>query len=180
MLAPGPAAINEALVLVRNALIKDPSYALALALLAQLLMDLVSTASAANVDEAKDDARVAIEQAQHLASNDPEILMYAGRVWLELGEREKSIAALRSGTQLSPFDLMEWGFLARALAFGSSEDAIEAFAICERIRGIAPEHPCVWTWQLFEGVACLNLERYSEAVALFRLVSRHPLNSCAA
>ena len=68
-----------------------------------------------------------------------------------MGEREKSVAALRRGTQLSPYDLMEWGFLARSLAFGNQTDATEAYAIAERIIEIAPEHPDVWTWELFQG-----------------------------
>ena len=111
-----------------------------------------------------------MEHALALASRDPEVLMYAGRVWMELGEREKSVTALRRGTQLSPYDLMEWGFLARALAFGTRENAVEAHAIVARIIEIAPEHPCVWTWELFQGVACLNLEHYAEALGLFHQV----------
>ena len=111
-----------------------------------------------------------MEHALALASRDPEVLMYAGRVWMELGEREKSVTALRRGTQLSPYDLMEWGFPARALAFGTRENAVEAHAIVARIIEIAPEHPCVWTWELFQGVACLNLEHYAEALGLFHQV----------
>ena len=170
MLATGPEAIKGAVELARQAVALDQHYALAHALLAQLLMDLVSTASAADNEAAKREARAAMEHALALASRDPEVLMYAGRVWMELGEREKSVTALRRGTQLSPYDLMEWGFLARALAFGTRENALEAHAIVARIIEIAPEHPCVWTWELFQGVACLNLERYELAVELFRRV----------
>jgi tetratricopeptide (TPR) repeat protein len=65
---------------------------------------------------------------------------------------------------------MAWGWLARSLAFGNQDEALEALAIAERIVEIAPEHPCVWTWEMFHGVACMNLGRYPEALAMFRKV----------
>jgi len=170
MLSTGPAAINEAIGFARKALALDPNYGLAHALLAQLLMDLVSTASAPEPAQARSEARAAIEHALSTSGRDPEVLMYAGRVWVELGEREKSIAALRRATQAAPSDLMGWGFLARSLAFGSTAEAEEAHKIAERIIGIAPEHPCVWTWELFEGLACMNLGRHEDALAAFRQV----------
>ena len=170
MLSTAPASIKDAVGLVRKALRIDPNYALAHALLAQLLMDLVSTGSAPDEAAAKAEARAAIEHALALTGRDSEVLIYAGRVWVELGEREKSVSTLRRGTQLSPHDLMEWGFLARSLAFGSQENATEAYAIAARILEIAPEHPCVWTWELFRGLACMNLERHQEALGCFRKV----------
>ena len=170
MLATSADGIDVAIDSARKAVALDPKYALAHALLAQLLSDQVSTASVTDIEAARQEARTLLEHALALAGRDPEVLMYAGRVWVELGEREKAVTALRRGTQLSPYDLMEWGFLARALAFGSQDNAREAYDIAVRIIEIAPEHPCVWTWELFEGVACLNLERYDEAVELFRHV----------
>ena len=170
MLASNADGIRAAIESARKALALDPNYALAYALLAQLLSDQVSTASVTDIDAVKQELRAALETALALAGRDPEVLMYAGRVWVELGEREKAVNALRLGTKLSPYDLMEWGFLARALAFGSEDNAREAYDIAARIIEIAPEHPLVWTWELFQGVACLNLERYAEAVGLFRLV----------
>lgn len=170
MLATGPADIRAAVDLVHQALRCDRNYAFAHALLAQLLMDLVSTGSADDDEQSKAEARAALEHALSLTARDPEVLMYAGRVWVELGERAKSVSALRRGTQLSPCDLMEWGFLARSLAFGSQTDAAEAHAITERIIEIAPEHPCVWTWELFQGLARMNLERPGDALEPFRKV----------
>jgi TolB-like protein/tetratricopeptide (TPR) repeat protein len=170
MLATDATGISVAIESTRKAVAIDPRYALAHALLAQLLSDQASTASVTDLEAVRQEARAALEQALALARRDPEVLMYAGRVWMELGERDKSVTALRLGTQLSPYDLMEWGFLARALAFGSVDNAREAHDIAARIIEIAPEHPCVWTWELFQGVACLNLERYAEAVELFRRV----------
>ena len=131
MVGHGPAATEAALELVRQATRIDPEYALAQALFAALLMDGVSTASAADPEAARREARAAIERALARGAEQPDVLMYAGRVWVELGERAKSIQVLRRGTQLSPHDLMEWGFLARALAFGilcpvtSAVDAVE-------------------------------------------------------
>jgi adenylate cyclase len=168
MSASGPEIVKSASRLVTKALELDSRYALAHAMNAQLLMDAVSTGAAEDVETSKATARASIERALELSSRDPEVLMYAGRVWVELGEREKSIAALRRGTELSPYDLMEWGFLARSLAFGSTVDAAEAIAITERILEIAPEHPCVWTWELFHGIASMNLQRYEEAVVWLR------------
>lgn len=170
MLATTPAAIAAAAELARQAAQSDPQYAFAHALLAQLLMDLVSIASAADHDAACSEARASIEHALALSGRDPEILIFAGRVWVELGEREQSVAALRRGTQLAPYDLMAWGWLARALAFGTQDEAREALTIAERILEIAPEHPCVWTWEMFHGVACMNLGRYPEALVMFRKV----------
>jgi adenylate cyclase len=170
MVGRGPAANQAALELVRKATELDPDYALAQALYAALLMDGVSTASAADPDAACQAARAAIEQALARGADQPDVLMYAGRVWVELGERVKSIQVLRRGTQLSPHDLMEWGFLARSLAFGSQAEAEEAITIAERNLGISPDHPCAWLWQLFKGIACMNLERYAEARTLLEHV----------
>ena len=170
MLANDGDGIRTAIASARKAVALDPHYALAHALLAQLLSDQVSTASVSDIEAVRQQSRAALEQALALAGRDAEVLMYAGRVWVELGEREKSVAALRLGTKLSPNDLREWGFLARSLAFGSVDNAQEGYNIAARIIEIAPEHPLLWTWELFQGVACLNLERYAEAVDLFRLV----------
>lgn len=170
MIGRGPAANQAALELVRKATELDPDYALAQALYAALLMDGVSTASADDPDAARHAARAAIEHALVRGADQPDVLMYAGRVWVELGERVKSIQVLRRGTQLSPHDLMEWGFLARSLAFGNQAEADEACAIADRILGIAPDHPCAWLWQMFKGIGCMNLERYVEAHALLEHV----------
>ena len=170
MLATDPADIAAAIQSARKAIALDAKYALAHALLAQLLSDQASTVSVTDLDTVRHEARASLELALALARRDPEVLMYAGRVWMELGERDKSVTALRLGTQLSPYDLMEWGFLARALAFGSADNAREAYDIAARIIDIAPEHPCVWTWEMFQGVACLNLARYEQAVEFFRRV----------
>lgn len=175
MVGRGPAANQAALELVRRATELDRDYALAQALYAALLMDGVSTASAADPDAARRAARIAIEHALVRGADQPDVLMYAGRVWVELGERVKSIQVLRRGTQLSPHDLMEWGFLARSLAFGNRAEAVEAGEIADRILGIAPDHPCAWLWQMFKGIACMNLERYSEARGLLdQVVSASP------
>ena len=171
MLSSGPAAIKNAVETVRKALRIDPNYAFAHALLAQLLMDLVHTDSASDNEKTKVEARAEIEHALTLTSHDSEVLMHAGRVWIDLGEREKSVSALRRGTELSPHDMMEWGFLARSLAFGNQTDATEAYAIAERITNIAPDHPCAWTWKLFQGLACMNLERHQDALGKLRKVA---------
>lgn len=164
----GQDSVLRALARARKALEIDPRYALAHALVAQLLMDSTLSATPRDADKARAEARAAIEQALALASRDPEILMFAGRVWIELGERERSVAALRSGTELAPQDVMQWGWLSRSLAFGSRTDAEEAVAIARRIIEMTPEHPSVWTWQLFQGLALMNLERYQEALPLLR------------
>ncbi|MCC6710558.1 MAG: hypothetical protein IT492_23600 [Gammaproteobacteria bacterium] len=166
MVGRGPAANQAALDLVHQATELDADYALAQALYAALLMDGVSTASAADPDAARHAARIAIERALARGADQPDVLMYAGRVWVELGERVKSIQVLRRGTLLSPHDLMEWGFLARSLAFGNQAEAVEAGEIADRILGISPDHPCAWLWQMFKGIACMNLERYVEARTL--------------
>lgn len=166
----GPDSILRALARARKAVASDPNYALAHAMVAQLLMDSILSASPQEAERARVEARSAIEQALTLASRDPEVLMFAGRVWVELGEREKSVTALRRGTELAPHDVMEWGWLARSLAFGSRAEADEAVAIAQRIIEITPEHPSVWTWQLFQGLASMNLERYADALVLLRRV----------
>jgi adenylate cyclase len=164
MVATTPADIKAADLLVTQAIETDPDYALAHATHAMLLMNLVSTAAAEDRDQCRADARSGIERALDLASNQQDVLMYAGGVWVELGEREKSISALRRATQNSPYNLMNWGTLARSLAFGNPDDVEEALSILGRILDVAPEHPCVWTWDLFTGIACMNQSRYDDAV----------------
>ncbi len=108
MVANSPQAIKDAAQLVHQAIDVDPGYALAHATYGMLLMDLVSTAAAEDKEQSKTYARVAIERALDLSDNQPDVLMYAGRVWVELGEREKSISVLRRAAQISPYDLMNW------------------------------------------------------------------------
>lgn len=167
MVETGPQALKDAARLVRQAIDVDPGYALAHATLGMLLMDLVSTATAEDKDQCRTDARAAIERALQLSDNQPDVLTYAGKVWVELGERKKSVSVLRRASQISPYDLMNWGFLARSLAFGAPEDVDEALTILDRIRTLGPEHPCVWTWDLFTGIACMNQERYQDATTNF-------------
>ena len=164
MNATCPQNIKEAANLVRRAIDVDPAYAQAHATYAMLLMDLVSTGSAEDMEQSSADARAAVDRALELSPVQPDVLMYAGKVWVELGEREKSVSALRRAAQISPFDLMNSGFLARSLAFGSSDDAEESLSILNRIIALAPEHPCLWTWNLFRGIASMNLGLYEEAV----------------
>jgi adenylate cyclase len=164
MIANNPQDIKEAADLVRRAIAVDPAYALAHATYSMLLMDLVSTGAVEDVEQSRADVRQAIDRALELSPNQPDVLINAGRVWVELGEREKSISALRRAEQISPYDLMNSGFLARSLAFGSLEDAGESLSILNRIIGLAPEHPCVWTWNLFRGIASMNRGLYEEAV----------------
>jgi adenylate cyclase len=167
MVETGPQVLKDAVRLVRQAIDVDPGYALAHATLGMLLMDLVSTATAEDKDQCRTDARAAIERALQLSDNQPDVLTYAGKVWVELGERKKSVSVLRRASQISPYDLMNLGFLARSLAFGAPEDVDEALTILDRIRTLGPEHPCVWTWDLFTGIACMNQERYQDATANF-------------
>jgi adenylate cyclase len=163
----GPAVVREAMTLVREAIRLDPRYALAHALLAQLLVDLVATGAIADGAAETAEALGEIEQATSLARRDPEVLVYAGRVWNELGERGKAAAALRHAMEIAPLDLTACGFLARALAMGDRAEAEEALTILDRISRIAPEHPGRWSWDLFAGMACMNLERTGDALAHF-------------
>lgn len=163
MIATKPSEIRAADQLVTKAIEADPCYALAHATHAMLLMNQVSIAAAEDRDRCRTEARLAIETALDLASNQPDVLMYAGGVWVELGEREKSISVLRRATQNSPYNLMNWGTLARSLAFGNPGNVEEALSILDRIIALAPEHPCRWTWDLFNGIACMNEERYADA-----------------
>jgi len=164
MMATTPDDIKAAIELVRQAIVADPGYALAHATLAMLLSNLVSTAGSDDPERCRADARAAIERALDLASNQPDVLMYAGGVWVELGEREKSISVLRRSTKNAPYNLMNWGFLARSLAFGDADNVAEALTILDRICTVAPEHPCLWTWDLFTGIASMNQERYEDAI----------------
>jgi adenylate cyclase len=167
MNATNPQDIKEAVNLVRQAIDEDSSYALAHATYAMLMMDLVSTGVAEDMEQSSADARAAVGRALELSPDQTDVLTYAGRVWVELGEREKSVSALRRAIKISPYDLMNSGFLARSLAFGSLDDAEESLSILNRIIALAPEHPCVWTWNLFRGIASMNRGLYEEAVKHF-------------
>ena len=145
--------------LVRKAIKLDPDYAFAHALLGQLLADLIATGAMQVGGAEQAEALAEIDKATQLGQRDPEVLVFAGRAWQEVGERAKAVQTLRRATEIAPLDLQGFGFLGLALAYGEASEAAEALTVLAHNIDAAPEHPVRWSWEIFSAIACLNLGR---------------------
>src|SRR5262249_11238725 len=156
--------VDEALVLLRQAVAKDPALGVAHAALGMYLIQRVIFPCAAHRDAERAEALAAVARAVDLAPRDPTVLDYAGVVWHDTGHHEKALSALRLCVQVAPFDLVGWGYLALVLGqAGEPRQVEEAQAILDRLLQEAPDHPSLPYWLYFKATACLRQDRHEEA-----------------
>jgi TolB-like protein/Flp pilus assembly protein TadD len=156
--------VDEALVLLRQAVAKDPTLGVAHAALGMYIIQRVIFAYAAQREAERAEALAAVAKAVDLAPRDPTVLGYAGIVWHDTGHHERALSALRLCVHVAPFDLVGWGYLGFVLGqAGEPGQVEEAQAILDRLLEEAPDHPSLPYWLYFKATACLRQDRHEEA-----------------
>jgi serine/threonine protein kinase/Flp pilus assembly protein TadD len=172
-----PAGIEDSLNLLRRAVELDPNYANAHAFLGLYLIERVALLMSAHPEQDRAEAQAAVDRAFDIAPNDTEVLENAGLVWCHCGMWEQSVQSLRRGVQISPFNLVAWGYLGFVLGTGGQQTkhAIEGDRILTKLIADTPEHPSAPYWYFFKAAACTRLGKFEEAVSCaFKCVEMHP------
>jgi tetratricopeptide (TPR) repeat protein len=148
------AGSDEATSTIAQAIELEPNYAFAHAISAFLFNQRVMNAFC---DDPNAEQAVAMRQVEHalqLASRDPSVLEYAGLVLFNNGSQSRAVGVLRRLLNISPFNLIAWGYLGNAYAWGGTdEEALESVSILERLPKIAPNHPSMPFWNYFLATA---------------------------
>ena len=172
-----PAGIGDSLNLLRRAVELDPDYANAHGFLGLYLIEKVALILSENPEKDRAEAEAAADRAFELAPNDTEVLENVGLVWCHCGKWEQSVQALRRAVQVSPFNLVAWGYLGFVLGTGgqATKHAMEGDRILTKLITDTPEHPSVPYWYFFKAMACTRLGNFEDAVASgFKCVEMHP------
>ena len=160
-----PAGVAQSITLLQRSMELDPAYATPSAYFGMYLMQMVLHGIAPDPEAASTAALAAAERACALAPNDPEVLECCSLVWLQNSQYEKAVQCLRRAVQVTPFDLVAWGYLGLAHGTAGGEAEVrEAHRILTRIIADAPDHPSLPYWLQFLTSACLRLEKYEEAI----------------
>jgi tetratricopeptide (TPR) repeat protein len=86
-------------------------------------------------------------------------------VWLLNSQYEKAVQCLKRAVQVTPLDLVAWGYLGLAHGTAGGEAELkEAHRILTRIIADAPDHPSIPYWLQFLTSANLRLGQYEEAI----------------
>ena len=160
-----PAGVPQAISLLQRAIELDPEYATPYAYLGSSLMQMVLHGIAPDPAAASAAALAAAERACALAPNDPEVLECCSLVWLQNSQYEKAVQCLKRAVQITPFDLVAWGYLGLAHGTAGGEaEVLEAHRILTRVIADAPDHPSVPYWLQFLTSVNLRLGQYEEAI----------------
>jgi serine/threonine protein kinase/tetratricopeptide (TPR) repeat protein len=172
-----PEGISDSLNLLRRAVELDPHYANAHAFLGLYLVEKVALLLSEHPEQDRVEAQAAVDQAFELAPNDTEVLENTGLVWCHCAKWEQAVQALRRAVEISPFNLVAWGYLGFVLGSGGQirKDAEEGDRILTKLIADTPEHPSVPYWYFFKAMGCTRLGRFEEAVtSAFKCVEMHP------
>jgi adenylate cyclase len=150
-----PSSIAASIEMLRRAVELDPQYAVAYAMLGQLIAE--KTLNALSTDVAAD-RRAAIEtvaRAEQLAPRDPVVLRAAGSVYAWTGSYRRSLELIRRAVKLAPYDLGTWGYLGWPLvATGEANDLKELHEIVDRLLATSSaQHPGRAYWLFHKSVA---------------------------
>lgn len=158
-------SIDTAVSLLREAVEKDPGYAVGHAQLALVTAEKTLNAIGNDPDGDRTAALAAIEKAERLAPNDSVVLRNAGVVHAYIGNNTESIRLLRRATALAPYDLGAWGYLGWPLVgTGRGEHRAELLKILDRLLMQGTKHPGRPYWLFHKSVALGCEGRTEEAV----------------
>jgi len=156
--------LEDALAQARRAIELDPSYAAAHAFLGLYLIERVIHVLTPRIEEERAEALAAAVKAVELAPRDPNVLENAGLVWYHCSQHERSVAALRRSVEISPFNLVAWGYLGLSLGVGGDDGEVaEAGRILDRLIDTTPDHPSAPYWFYFKGAVLTRQGRLQEA-----------------
>jgi tetratricopeptide (TPR) repeat protein len=128
-------------------------------------------------EEDRAEAQAAVDRAFDLAPNDTEVLENAGLAWCHCGMWEQAVRSLRRAVQISPFNLVAWGYLGFVLGTGGqrTKDAVEGDRILTKLIADTPEHPSAPYWYFFKAMTGTRLGNFEEAVTCaFKCAEMHP------
>jgi eukaryotic-like serine/threonine-protein kinase len=156
--------LEDALAQARRAIELDPSYAAAHAFLGLYLIERVIHVLTPRIEEERAEALAAAVKAVELAPRDPNVLENAGLVWYHCSQHERSVGALRRSVEISPFNLVAWGYLGLSLGVGGDDlEVEEARRILDRLLDTTPDHPSAPYWLYFKGAVLTRQGRLQEA-----------------
>ena len=157
-------ASADAIDWLEQALVLEPGNAVAHVLLGFVLNQRVVNSFAEDPVGENRRALAEVDAAVRLAPRDATVMEYAALVWLNCGLRQKSMQTARRVVAIAPFNMIAWGYLGCALAWGDSgADRAEGIAILHRLLKVAPNHPSFPFWHYFLSFACTEGEDYAAA-----------------
>jgi tetratricopeptide (TPR) repeat protein len=157
-------SLGEAVVLVRQALAIDPSFAPAAAMVGWCrMLQRIQGWGALSDDDVVEGVRLA-RQALELARDDPETLWQAGYTLFFLaGDAAMAEAAVDRALTLNPNAATAWMVKGNIQALRNQpEAAIEA---CDRARRLSPFDPLAYQGAANTALAHLGARRFEEAIA---------------
>jgi TolB-like protein/Flp pilus assembly protein TadD len=159
-----PEASVEAIGWLEQALALEPDNAMAHVLLGFVLNQRVINAFAEDAAGENHRALAEVETALRLAPRDATVMEYASLVWLNCGLRQRSLQTARRVVAIAPFNMIAWGYLGCALAWGGTPaEREEGIAILNRLLKVAPNHPSFPFWHYFLSFAHTEGEDYVAA-----------------
>ena len=116
-----PEGISDSLNLLRRAVELDPHYANAHAFLGLYLIEKVALMLSEHPEQDRVEAQAAVDRAFELAPNDTEVLENTGLVWCHCAKWEQAVHALRRAVEISPFNLVAWGYSGICAGLGGAD-----------------------------------------------------------
>lgn len=165
-------SFRRAADLYRDAVAKDPEFALARGALALTLAigHILGYLSDAEAVEAAEEA----EHALALSGDDSEILGFAGCALSDLGEHDRGIDVLERAVELNPSNSQAWTGLGGAyLAKGDIDQAVEKLSLGIRI---SPQDPRLAMWGCMLAMALGRQGQLEEAIAEAQAAKRRDRN----
>jgi len=157
-------ASADAIGWLEQALALEPDNAMAHVLLGFVLNQRVVNSFAEDPMAENRRALAEVDAALRLAPRDSTVMEYASLVWLNCGSRNKAMQTARRVVALSPFNMVAWGYLGCALAWGGTdEERAEGLAILQRLLKVAPNHPSFPFWHYFLSFGYTEGENYRAA-----------------
>jgi len=149
-----PQALDEAVLLLRQAIELDEDYAAAHAALAFVLAEQAHNGHGQDLDSSRAASMQHADRAHSLTATDPFVLKMCGAAWAYFGAIEKSLDVLRRAVKIAPYDFGAWGYLGWPLvATGRKSDLQEVHKIMQKMAENAPQHPGVPYWLYHQSVA---------------------------
>jgi TolB-like protein len=157
-------ASADAIGWLEQALALEPDNAMAHVLLGFVLNQRVVNSFAEDAAAENRRALAEVDIALRLAPRDATVMEYASLVWLNCGLRHRSLQTARRVVAIAPFNMIAWGYLGCALAWGGTDaERSEGIAILNRLLKVAPNHPSFPFWHYFLSFAFTEGENYQAA-----------------